>query len=136
MSDVGLGHYETRAANLLQRLGQLAEHLRQVQANPQLVPPDWYVYVYVYVYICMCVDGCMLCTCSGPLGRPTSMGCVRVAGRPVQSITSPTHDRPAIVTHFRVTEHQLEQLGRDVQPFLQYFVLRPQARPPPQADGA
>ncbi len=48
----------------------------------------------------------------------------------------PQKNRPAIVTHFRVTEHQLEQLGRDVQPFLQYFVLRPQARPPPQADGA
>lgn len=42
-SDVGLGQYETRAANLLQRLGQLAGHLRQVQANPQLVPPDWCV---------------------------------------------------------------------------------------------
>ncbi len=40
-SDVGLGQYETRAANLLQRLGQLAEHLRQVQASPQLVHPDW-----------------------------------------------------------------------------------------------
>lgn len=66
---------------------------------------------------------------------------------PIESVPTPTPPpqtptpyphtrRPAIVTHFRVTEHQLEQLGRDVQPFLQYFVLRPQARPPPQADGA
>ena len=35
-----LSQYENRAKNLLVRLGQLAEHLRQVIHNPQ-VNPDW-----------------------------------------------------------------------------------------------
>lgn len=81
-----LGQYENRAKTLLTRLGQLAEHLRQILANPLHAHPDW----------------------------------------------------PTIVTHFRVTETQLEQLHRDVQPLLQYFVLRPASHPsrppPPHAD--
>lgn len=37
-----LSQYENRAKNLLVRLGQLGEHLKQIQHNPQ-VNPDWYV---------------------------------------------------------------------------------------------
>lgn len=81
-----LGHLENRVKTLLNRLTQLAEHLRQILADPVHARPDW----------------------------------------------------PSIVTHFRVSETQLRQFHRDVQPFLQYFVFRPASNPakppPPQAD--
>ena len=56
-----------------------------------------------------------------------------------QILANPHNAHPdwaTIVTHFRITETQLEQLHRDVQPFLQYFVLKPAGAvpPPPQAD--
>jgi hypothetical protein len=39
------------------------------------------------------------------------------------------------VTHFRVSDIQLEQLAKDAQPFLVHSVLRPTKAPPPGCDG-